>query len=206
MQSVSGTVNANFILIDNARQRNLKWTVKPVTNASNSALYVQGPVKAAATGTAIPAGYVGEEIRNSSAITLTATTTVNTEINVTNASITLGVGVWELEYSADVGVSRSPASAASAWGRVRILEGANNISEMESFFGASNNVSSTFEYYSSVLKRKRIQITSGTKTYQMKLTCNASNTTATCYVLAGDVTGAISGNDASSYIRAIRVN
>jgi hypothetical protein len=35
-------------------------TLSPLDQQSNSALYVQGPVKAAATGAAIPAGYVGE--------------------------------------------------------------------------------------------------------------------------------------------------
>jgi len=37
-------------------------TVTPLDNDSNSALYVQGPVKGSGTGTAIPAGYVGEVI------------------------------------------------------------------------------------------------------------------------------------------------
>ena len=185
---------------------NITFLLTPLDQPSNSALYVQGPVLGAQTGAAIPSGYVGEEIKNSSAITQTGTTTADTEINVTNGSITLGVGVWELEYSADVGVIRSPASTANAWGRVRILEGSNNISGMESFFGASNNASSTFEHYSTASKRKRIEITSGTKTYQMKLTCSASNTVATCYVINGALTGTITGDDAASYIRAVRVN
>jgi hypothetical protein len=50
----------------------LTITVIPLDQPSNSALFVEGPVKASATGAAIPAGYVGETIA-SAATNVTAT-------------------------------------------------------------------------------------------------------------------------------------
>jgi len=40
----------------------IAFTLEPLDQPSNSALYVEGPVKAAATGAAIPAGYLGNQI------------------------------------------------------------------------------------------------------------------------------------------------
>ena len=65
-------------------------TVTPIDNASNSALYVQGPVKAAETGTAIPAGYVGEEKIASVSNTSFSASGVATNV----ASLVLPAGVW----------------------------------------------------------------------------------------------------------------
>jgi hypothetical protein len=68
-------------------------TIEPLDNASNSALYVQGPVKAAGTGTAIPAGYQFEE--------LTGTSVANFSMISGNsyklAQITLQPGLYLLE-------------------------------------------------------------------------------------------------------------
>ena len=61
-------------------------TITPLDNASNSALYVQGPVRAPSTGNAIATGYVGEEI--------TGTSTSGTGDEC--ASISLTPGQWML--------------------------------------------------------------------------------------------------------------
>ena len=66
--------------------------VQPLDQPSNSALYVEGPVKASATGAAIPAGYVGE--------TKTVLSSVNQNFAATTvyksfASLTLEPGVWQ---------------------------------------------------------------------------------------------------------------
>ena len=73
-------------------------TFKPIDNASNSALYVQGPVKAAATGTAIPAGFQGQKI--------TVVGTDVTPANVTTTSFAntgvLPAGIWSCSASVQV--------------------------------------------------------------------------------------------------------
>lgn len=68
--------------------------VQPLDQPSNSALYVQGPVKAAATGDAIAAGYVGEVKFNSESFT-------GLPLNPTNygAATTLTPGVWLVNLS-----------------------------------------------------------------------------------------------------------
>lgn len=61
----------------------------PLDQPSNSALYVQGPVKAAGTGNAIPAGYVGES--KSANI---ATTNITGSVYNNLQTLTLTPGVW----------------------------------------------------------------------------------------------------------------
>ena len=84
-------------------------SVIPLDQPSNSALYVQGPVKAAETGAAIPAGYVGEVKRLSSggAVNVPAN---NTWFTV-GAGLPLPAGVWSC--SASMAYNRNGASFTS---------------------------------------------------------------------------------------------
>ena len=68
-------------------------TFKPLDQPSNSALYVQGPVKASATGATIAAGYVGETIEASGSVNRTSGTATNFA-DVTGMSVTVTPGVW----------------------------------------------------------------------------------------------------------------
>lgn len=69
---------------------NIAFLLEPLDQPSNSALYVQGPVKAAGTGTAVPTGYVGQTLTN------TRTTTLNLTGGVQNyASVSLSAGIWQ---------------------------------------------------------------------------------------------------------------
>jgi hypothetical protein len=88
-QDITATVTSNLILGDNSNSRSIKWTVKPVTNQSNSALYVQGPVLGAQTGAAIAAGYVGQVLQSKAGIT-NISSSAYTNLN----TVTLTNGVW----------------------------------------------------------------------------------------------------------------
>lgn len=55
----TGTCNARGTAEGVNTATKLSFTIEPLDNASNSALYVQGPVKGSGTGAAIPAGYLG---------------------------------------------------------------------------------------------------------------------------------------------------
>jgi hypothetical protein len=68
-------------------------TVEPLDQPSNSALYVQGPVQAAATGAAIAAGYQGENILVNPSGTVTPGASIQ-DCNKTVASYTLQPGVY----------------------------------------------------------------------------------------------------------------
>jgi hypothetical protein len=76
--------------------RYFEITVQPLDNASNSALYVQGPVKAAETGAAIPDGYAGNvrSFRSSGCGT-------NGTYNA-GASLTIQPGVWRVTGTANL--------------------------------------------------------------------------------------------------------
>ncbi len=68
-------------------------TLKPLDQPSNSALYVQGPVKAAETGATISAGYLGQEIRS----VVTSFTNFPTSGQYGDAtSVSLTPGVWDI--------------------------------------------------------------------------------------------------------------
>jgi hypothetical protein len=89
-QSNAGTITTNVIVANNSNgKRNLRWKVQPASTKSNSALYVQGPVKGSGTGTAIPAGYQGEV--NQSTLSVISTSTTGWQMI---KSISLTPGVW----------------------------------------------------------------------------------------------------------------
>lgn len=203
----TGTCNARGNAEGNNTATKLSFTIEPLDNASNSALYVQGPVKGSGTGAAIPAGYVGEEqLGYSTYGVFYNTTTANSEIDLTGASITLTPGVWDLEYSGSVFVYRNPASAASVICRLRVRDSANNNESLTaSNFGISDSVSSIAWAYQEASKSKRINVTT-TTTYKLSLTSTQSIATGLCQAGTGNTTGGISGDESTTYIRAVRIN
>ena len=183
----------------------ISFIIEPLDNASNSALYVQGPVKGSGTGAAIPAGYVGEEKLAYTAPS-TFTTAADTPVVIPSASITLEPGVWDVSYKLAVGAYRAPPSTAAVFCRVRMLENGSLLADTESLISFHPGVSSAGNLVSSQSVTKRVLITSATKTYTVDLTANFPSTTAQCYVENGNVTSGISGDDSVSYIRAVRIN
>lgn len=87
----SATTNATACAINAP-----KIIITPLDQPSNSALYVEGPVKAAATGAAIPAGYVGEMRANE------ADTCGTSGVYGDGASITVTPGVWRVNLYANL--------------------------------------------------------------------------------------------------------
>jgi hypothetical protein len=83
-------------------------TVTPLDQSSNSALYVQGPVKAAATGAAIPAGYVGE-VKHSATIPGCGTAGQYND----GASVSLTPGIWQVTSQAVLGLTTT--STVTNW-------------------------------------------------------------------------------------------
>jgi hypothetical protein len=67
--------------------------IQPLDQPSNSALYVEGPVKAAATGAAIPSGYQGETFSVLGTTDATITTTSGI-FSTTLAQQSINPGVW----------------------------------------------------------------------------------------------------------------
>ena len=80
-----GGGNCNAALNSSGGEK-FTMVIEPLDQPSNSALYVQGPVKSAGTGTASAAGYQGEEV--------SGTSTAGTGTNC--AEITVNPGQWIL--------------------------------------------------------------------------------------------------------------
>jgi hypothetical protein len=94
--TAGGTITTNVIIANDSQgKRNLRWKVTPVTNQSNSALYVQGPVLGAQTGAAIPSGYLGKsEFGGGTGTVGTSATTGATTYTISN--VTPGVYLTRL--------------------------------------------------------------------------------------------------------------
>jgi hypothetical protein len=165
-------------------QQPLTITVIPLDQPSNSALYVEGPVKASATGAAIPSGYLGEELSgtNSADFSYVAGTTANV------ASITLQPGYYLLrgqgkitmntgsDYGTDVIISITSTSAA--------YDGNNLIRNLMPASGGSNIWMKIDRY---------VRVTTPT-TYYLVMT----------YFSGGGTLRHINNSD--SYLKAIRFN
>jgi hypothetical protein len=96
------------------------FTISPLDQPSNSALYVEGPVKASATGAAISAGYVGEVTRSTKSST---NLTTGTYVNIT--SITLpSPGVYLL--SANGVFKKNGATYTAAEYFLPVISNVNN--------------------------------------------------------------------------------
>jgi len=95
-----GTCIANSAALASLDATIISFTITPLDQPSNSALYVQGPVLAAATGAAIPEGYVNEFA------TRRITDTANRNVSVAlgawyypwSGTLTLPAGNWNICY------------------------------------------------------------------------------------------------------------
>jgi hypothetical protein len=112
---------------------NTNIVLEPLDQPSNSALYVQGPVKAAETGAAIPAGYVGEKLEeNTNANGGSNTIAVNTGTNI--RVLTIPPGVWLVcsGIGYDTSASTSPARVISTLSKTSATNGTSGINRVDS--------------------------------------------------------------------------
>jgi hypothetical protein len=142
-------------------------TVTPLDQPSNSALYVEGPVKASATGAAIPAGYQGQVITTASAIATTTATL--SETDVTNASFTLTPGVWQIFYSVTANYSSGTTSGNDGFTMVTITDSANtHIGASERIIYAITRTAAANQNYSSLAASAVVNVT-GSTVYKLRL-------------------------------------
>lgn len=80
-------------------------------------------IKGITSGSAIAAGYIGEVIETSSAITSTALTTSDSDIN--NASLPLTAGRWEIKYSATLSVITGSGAGDASYAYCVITNSSN---------------------------------------------------------------------------------
>jgi hypothetical protein len=203
-QGVTPTVLTNIILADNNRTRAVAWTVRPLTNQSNSALYVQGPVLAAATGAAIPEGYVNEFSTRSISDTSSrqqSSPVLGTFYYPWTSTLTLPAGNWLLCYKALIEQEQTVSSSAVAYPRMHIQNQTDSSIVMtQSALGQITSAPFNINYiWSPVSQCKPIAITSS-KTFRMGIAYGNSTGTASVLFLR------LRGDVSETELYAIRLN
>ena len=163
------------------------------------------------TGTAVPAGYIGEKI----AATITANTStagasgINPEVDVAGASITLSPGNWMLYYYGTVFQSILASGGNLADARLRITTSANvHVANSATLSSNPYNGSSTaWSMHKLHACFVPVDISSAT-TYKLRLQANFDGTTGSCRFLGDPASGTITGftdSDAGAAFYAIRI-
>jgi len=149
----------------------------PIDNASNSALYVQGPVKSASTGTAIPTGYQGEELSGS---TISGTGDACAQITVTPGQWILYGTAWK--------------DITSSTGKLSLdVEITTTSGSFPANTGSFQRVFSDSTTTDQLIHTSLIVRTTTTQTYY--LNCRLVN-----------ITGVNTGTNSNSIFKAVRLN
>ena len=135
------------------------FLLEPLDQPSNSALYVEGPVKAAATGAAIPAGYVGE-LKEAEATGITVTTSATTI-----TSLTLQPGIWLLNFNAQADTTLTIAFECGVATATNSTTGWN----VRKNYAVQTGTSASYPY--ALLSNYYVAVTTATTYY---LTCKLS--------------------------------
>jgi len=161
------------------------------------------PIKGSINGSAPAISDIGYEIVEHCTVA-TVTTVADTEIDVTGCYIIVPEGVWDLSYYAVAGAYRASGNAP-VWMRCRITDDSYNLeTSTESLLGFENATSGLFGNYGIMTMSKRIYLTEE-KTFKLRVTCNQSTANGAGYVYStGSSIGGISGNDSTTYLRAVR--
>ena len=201
-QNVATTCSINA---SNGGTTNPSIVFEPLDQPSNSALYVQGPVKAAATGAAIPAGYVGEVIEaTDNGARLQSSPTLNTWYAPWGGAINVPAGTWLICYSATVSANQNSAlNAGAVMARIRNLTDATTFMDQSVWatYDATSSTAQVQGYGGGVSGCRTVTITA-TKTYQLQVSVKAIWLTPT--YTAGYV--GIRGDFSTTYVKATRLN
>ena len=175
----SGSCRADAFAAGNAAANIISFTLTPLDQPSNSALYVEGPVKASATGAAIGSGYVFEQTSSNPGITIT--NNVAAVQNIT--SFTLNPGVWMVE--ANCAFRSNTTTATTTWNfAAAMIADANNSTagtdDMSYSYAFLGHINVASQYYSIFIKRY-INVTSATTYYlNTQNSYGANNPTVAC--------------------------
>jgi len=183
----------------------MSFATTPKVDQINEKTLTNGVALQGATdGNVVASGNIGEQqigYCSSAAVT----TVADTEIDVTGCSVTLTAGIWDLSYCLSAAAYRA-SGTSPGWCRVRITDSSDVVeSDTENSIAFENSASGAFQSYGVISNTKRIYLTSS-KTFKIRLTSNLSTATGAAYVYKnGDTTGSVSGNESTSFIRAVRV-
>lgn len=150
-------------------------------------------------GTAVPAEMVGE--KKETLLTTASSYTATQDVWVTQAeTITLTAGVWLVMYFAlieAINVSASPTLSIRMYNTTDAAELSDARSCVSPGLGTGVTGYFTASNYTTVA-------IASSKTYRLEIACNAADTIAKGKFLT-NITGGITGNDASNKILAVRL-
>jgi hypothetical protein len=199
-----GNCQAFSAIVTNGNNTNITFLLTPLDQPSNSALYVQGPVLAAATGAAIPEGYVNEFSTRSISDTSSrqqSSPVLGTFYYPWTSTLTLPAGNWLLCYKALIEQEQTVSSSAVAYPRMHIQNQTDSSIVMtQSALGQITSAPFNINYiWSPVSQCKPIAITSS-KTFRMGIAYGNSTGTASVLFLR------LRGDVSETELYAIRLN
>ena len=152
-----------------------------------------------ATGTA---GYIGETITNSSAVTTTNLTPNDTFVDVNNASITLNRGVWLFTYSAAMEIGSGSGLGDRTYGSINVSTGGSVVGNSERIGCLVKNAVATLtgDVGQSISGTFVLVVSADSTVYKLRAKRIDSQGTATSAVVLGDL-----ANYYRSHITAVRI-
>jgi len=166
---------------------------------SGNGVQIQGRTN----GSSIPAGYIGETI-TATCSAITATTTLNVDVDVTGMSIVVPVGIWLLYYNVAVELYNASGGTTALRGRVRVTDGSNNaVANTEAacqFDNAPNAADIT-----NTAARITVVRPTATTTYKVRVANGTGTAGTSVSVVGSSLWGGLTDPDNQSVISAIRI-
>jgi hypothetical protein len=155
-------------------------------------------------GKPIPEKVIGEEViaySTSDAKTATA----GKEVDIPGCLLPLDLGIWDVEYSASVAASRL-SGVSAVGGRLKISDDKDNVEQGTESVIALTAPNGAAEVVSQLHGKKRIIVKNNPKTFKLSCACSVASNIGSITVYKNDsnIINGISGNEACTYIRAVR--
>lgn len=150
-----------------------------------------------------PSGYIGETI-TATCSAITATTTLNVDVDVTGMNIAVPAGIWLLYYNVALELYNASGGTTSLRGRVRVTDGSNNaVANTEAacqFDNAPNAADIT-----NTAARLTVVRPTATTTYKLRVANGTGTAGTSVSVVGSSLWGGLTDPDNQSVISAIRI-
>jgi hypothetical protein len=187
-------------------KKNKDDTVKPekVKPGEADGLVPAEGIPGRTDGKPIPEKVIGEEViaySTSEAKTVTA----GKEIDIPGCLLPFDIGIWDVEYSASVAASRS-SGVSAVGGRLRITDDKDKPEQGTESVISISAPNGAAEVITQLYGKKRIIVKNNPKTFKLSFACSVSSNigSVTVYKNDSNIINGISGNEACTYIRAVR--
>ena len=155
-------------------------------------------------GKPIPEKVIGEEViaySNSNA----QTTTAGKDVDIPGCLLPLDLGIWDVEYSASVAASRL-SGVSAVGGRLKISDDKDVVEQGSESVISLTAPNGAAEVILQLHGKKRIIVKNKLKTFKLSCACSVASNIGSITVYKNDsnIINGISGNEACTYIRAVR--